>query len=100
MYHANVNANLMEESEIQIKVRIIVNVKASVRNIIYVRKDYVWNPTTFSCENGKYFANFIDYSVITCDEIKEETKTVPTNFNEKKVTCKTQNLYFTCIFIN
>ena len=38
MYHANVNANLMEESEIQIKIRIIVNVKASVRNIIYVRK--------------------------------------------------------------
>ena len=38
MYHVNVNANLMEESEIQIKIRIIVNVKASVRNIIYVRK--------------------------------------------------------------
>ena len=38
MYHASVNANLMEESEIQIKIRIIVNVKASARNIIYVRK--------------------------------------------------------------
>ena len=28
-----------------------------------------------------------------CDEIIEETKTVPTNFNEKDITCKTQNFY-------
>ena len=44
-----------------------------------------------------------------CDEITEadaklnnkETKTVPTNFNEIKITCKTQNFYFfTCLFIN
>ena len=26
----------------------------------------------------------MDDSVITCDEIVEETKTIPTNFNEKK----------------
>ena len=34
-------------------------------------------------------------SAITCDEIREsydeETKTIPTNFNEKKATCKTKN---------
>ena len=34
-------------------------------------------------------------SAITCDEIiesyDEETKTIPTNFNEKKATCKTKN---------
>ena len=35
MYHASVNANLMEESEIQIKIK---NVKASARNIIYASK--------------------------------------------------------------
>ena len=41
-------------------------------------------------------------SMITCDEIKDaggksyndETRIIPTNFNEKKVTCKTQNLFY------
>ena len=32
----------------------------------------------------------MDHSAITCDE-DEETKTIPTNFNEKKTTCKMQN---------
>ena len=39
----------------------------------------------------------MDCSTITCDEIiesnSEETKTISTNFNEKKATCKTQNFY-------
>ena len=39
-------------------------------------KDYIWNPATCSCENGKYLASIIDDSVITCDEIIEETKNV------------------------
>ena len=47
-------------------------------------KDHIQNPVTCSCENGKYLASIIDDSVITCDEIIEETNTVPTNFNEKK----------------
>ena len=41
-------------------------------------KDYIWNPATGTCENGKYLPNFMDDSVITCDEIiesyDEETK--------------------------
>ena len=28
----------------------------------------------------------------------EEAKTIPANFNEKNITCKTQN--FTCLFTN
>ena len=57
-------------------------------------KGYIWNPTTCSCKNGKYLPNIIDDSVITCDDIIEETKTIPTNFNEKKkTTCKTQNFF-------
>ena len=56
----------------------------SLKNIIYVKKDYIWNPSTCSGENGKCLASIMDDSVITCDEIIEETKTVPTNFNEKK----------------
>ena len=63
-------------------------------------KDYIWNPSTCSCKNEKYLANIIDNSVITCDELidadgepyNEETKTIPKCFNEKKVSCKTQNL--------
>ena len=38
----------------------------------------------------------MDDSVIMCDEVIE--KAVPTNFNEKKATCK--KIYFTCNFIN
>ena len=54
-------------------------------------KDYIWNPLTCSCENGKYLPSVIDDSVITYDEIinaetklnNGETKAIPTNFNEK-----------------
>ena len=51
------------------------------------------NPATCNCENSKYVESIIDNSVIKCDEIIETTKrtvltkTVPTNFNEKMVTC-------------
>ena len=71
----------MVESIIQIKSEILINVDASVKNI-YVKRNYIWNPATCSCENGKYLTNIMDNSVITCDEIVEEI-TVPTNFNEK-----------------
>ena len=48
-------------------------------------KDYIWNPATCSSEIGKYLSSIIDDdSVITCDEIIEETKAIPANFNEKK----------------
>ena len=62
------------------------------------KKDYIWNPDTCSCKNGKYLACIVDKSVITWDEIVNTTKTVPTkivpvNFDEKKVTCKTKILY-------
>ena len=62
-------------------------------------KDYILNPATCNCENGKYLASIMDDSAITCDEIidveskwnDEETKTIPTNFNEKNTTCAIQN---------
>ena len=55
-------------------------------NIIYVKK--------IIFENGKYLASIFDDSITTCDDVTEETKTVPTNFNKKIETCKTQNLFF------
>ena len=61
-------------------------------------KDYVWNPATCTCENGKYLASIMDDSGIICDEIIDVQEI---NFNVKNITCKTQNFYiFTCLFIN
>ena len=36
----------------------------------------------------------IDDSEITCDEIIEEMKTVPTNFSQKNGICKTKTFIF------
>ena len=47
-------------------------------------KDYIWNSATCGCNNDKHLASFIDYSLIACDEIKEEAKPIPTKFNEKR----------------
>ena len=44
----------------------------------------------------------MDDLAVTRDEViesyGEETKTIPTTFNEKKVTCKTQNIYILLTF--
>ena len=48
------------------------------------KKDYIWNPVTCSCENGKYLAIKKHNSVITCDEIRDTTKSILT----KTVTTK------------
>ena len=34
-------------------------------------KDYIWNLSICSCENGKYFASIVGDSAITCDEVIE-----------------------------
>ena len=94
----------MEENVIQINVGISNNIDVSQCEKWHVcEKDYIWNPATCSYGNGKYLASIMDNSAIPRDEITESyeegTKTVSTNFNEKKTFCKTQNLYI-CIFIN
>ena len=56
-------------------------------------KDYIWNPSICICENQKYLASIMDNSTIICDEVidvDDKTKTISTNFNENKLTCKTQ----------
>ena len=50
-------------------------------------------------KNEKHSVSFIDDSVITCDEIMKETRTIPTNFNEQKVTCKTKNFHIFLAFL-
>ena len=51
-----------------------------------------------SCKDGKCLASFIDDSVITCDEIIEETKTIK-QILIKKVDCQSQNFYFLLAFL-
>ena len=74
-----------------------LNKGAGLRPAMFKKKSYVWNPATCSCENKKYLASIMGNSAIMCDiaidSYDEETKAIPTNFNEKKATCKTQNLY-------
>ena len=66
-------------------------------------KGYVWNPATCNCENGKHSASIADDSAIICDKViesyEEEIKTISTNFNEKNITCKAQNLYILLAFL-
>ena len=51
----------------------------------------------------KFLASIMYDSMITCDEViksyDEETKIISTNFNEKKVTFKTQSFYVSTAFL-
>ena len=81
----------MVENVIQIRSGITINVGASVKNIIYVKKNYIQNPDTYSCKDGKYLASIIDDSVISCDEIidaEDKSYNEETSFNEKKQSVK------------
>ena len=102
------------QSKSVISINVIVN--ANIWETSCVRKKYVWNPSTCTSKNGKYWASIITDSVITCNGIIEvkktaptktaltetipakttpikatSTKTVPTNFNKKEVNYKMKN---------
>ena len=92
----------MEQNVSQINGGITIN---EYKKYHISEKDHIWNPSTCDCENGKYLTIIMNDSTIICDEVTdsydEEIKTIQTNFNKKKVTCKLQRFYiFTCIFIN
>ena len=81
----------MVENVIQMKSGVTTNVGVSAKikkKHRVCKEDHIWCPAKFSCKNGKYLASIIDDSVIMHDGIIEETKTVPTNFNEKMQTIK------------
>ena len=59
----------------------------------------IWNPATCNSKNGKYLSSFIGDSVIVRHEIIEETKTIPTHFNEKSSLLNTKFTYFNCILL-
>ena len=93
----------MEENVIQINVGIMINVEVSLKKSHVCEKDYICNPFTCSCKNGKYLLSIMDDLGITYDEVIEpynkETKTIPANFNEQKVICKTQAFYVLFAFL-
>ena len=52
-----------------ITINVDLNVKCKKHHVC--EKDYVWNPATCNCENGKYLASIMDNSVTICDEVAE-----------------------------
>ena len=58
------------------------------------KNNYVWNPATCNCDNGKYLASIMDDSANICDEIIESYND-EINFNEKKqpAACKIPIFY-------
>ena len=52
-------------------------------------KNYVWNPSLCTCENGKYLGSINDNLIVTCGEIIEVTETVSRkNIPTKSITKK------------
>ena len=88
----------MEKNVIQINGGITINACVTAKKRHACEKDYILNPAIFSCQNGKYLASIMDDSMITFDEIIESYDE-ETNFNEKKITCKTQNFYILVAFL-
>ena len=79
-YHASENISLMVANVTQIKSGAMINagVSAKIQKISSVQKNYIWDPATCSCKNGKYWISVIDNSVDTSDDIIDTIKTVPT----------------------
>ena len=93
MYHANVNVNSIAKNVTRIKIGKTINACVSVKNQkkhYACKKGYIWISATCTCENGKYLGSIIENLVITCNEIIEESKTVPTNINDRKLSCQTK----------
>ena len=97
-----VNVNLVIENEIQIKSGKTMKRPCECKNTRKHHisgKKYIWNPSTCAYENGKYLGRFIGALVIMCYEIIGAMKTVPTIFNERKVSCEIENVYTLLSFL-
>ena len=51
----------------------MINTNMSVNKYKGCTKDYIWNPSTYVCENSKYLKSAIDESAIAWDEILNAT---------------------------
>ena len=79
---------------------IMINVYVSVKNKIYVKKIIfgIVLHVVVKMENIYQVLRMIQ-RLRVMKLYDEETKTITTNFNEKKATCKTQNLYILLAFL-
>ena len=57
------------------QLRTTININAGAKKFWICEKDSIWITIICSCKNGNYLATY-----------DQETKTIPTNFNEKRAT--------------
>ena len=69
---------------IKMGITISVGVSVKIQKNISAKKVNFCNPAKCSCENCKYARRITGDSVITCDQITEETKTIPTKSTSAK----------------
>ena len=56
-------------------------------------KDYVWNPSTCNCDNGKYLTSIMCHSVIMRDEIIDTDAEAKSNDEAKPNNNKNKNKF-------
>ena len=105
MYHATVNVGLMGENVTWIKSGIIINASAKIKESIMCAKKIIFEILLHQVVKMVNSESIIRNLVFTCDETIKPTKTAPAkstskNLNKKKLTCKTKNISFTCLFID
>ena len=66
------------------------------KNYHTCKKDYGWNPSTCSCENGKYPKSVADTSVVTCHEIIHVMDVVSTKLTSGIGTNSTSTVSINC----
>ena len=92
----NVNVNLMEENVIHINGGITINNHVNVKNVMYVKKIMlgILLHVIVKMENIYKVLWIIQrYVKKLIDSTHDETKTIPTNFNDEKTIFKMQNYY-------
>ena len=59
------------------------------------KKEYIWNPSTCSCENGEYLgsSSSIDDSMIMCNEILNAADSVSTDGSANVMSTASTNFY-------
>ena len=85
----------MDENVIQVNGGIMINVDVTVKNVLYAKK-INFGILLYVIVRMEHISQVL--WIIICDEViksyDEKIKTVPTNFNEKYVTCKTHFFKF------
>ena len=64
-----VNANSIKQQVTQIKKWNIKTCQCECKSYWKCKNYYIWNPSTYACDNSKYLKSIADILVIWCDEI-------------------------------